>query len=750
VSLADTKSKVSPDETPGAIASEGMTVGGYSPGDKPFDFWRAVHRALRGRYRLALLLATGGAAAGSFAGLRVGQRLYGSSGLVRIASVLPQVMYVTDQNGPLAMFDGFMAAQREVMSSPDMIQAAMRDPTWRGLPQNSHVPTIGQFAANLKVENRFRSEYLKITYTDRDPTIAATAVQSLIGAYQRTYVREHDRAESHRLAELKARRATLTNDLEEVEAEVDPEASGRTAVELEPVYNAAVDRARRLRASLMDVQCIIAGVPNPNSSPALAPAPAPIERTPADMVADALLRSAIDAQARAESQLSAAQTLGLGEAHPKMVQLKAAVAESRRRVDQLVRDYPIRRASQPVAPSPLSLIERVAALRRQLHAAEEEMRQIDARRAQLASFQETAATITQNLKATDARIDALATESSLSSRLTIVSAGDEPVAPSLDNRAKCAALGGLIGLGFPLGLLVLGGSIRRRYRYGDEILQDLSSQLPFVALLPDVATAGSLDSAAARCIHSLRVRLQPTDPGDSRIYLLTGTSPGEGTTSVALSLALSCAVAGLRALVIDCNQNNRRLTLGFEAGSLPGILEALTGAEPLVHRVNAGFCVMAAGQAGTQDAFKLPPAAFDSVFGKLRKRFDVILIDGEPILSGVISSTIAPQVDGVCAIVSRGQKQRLLASALEQIASLDATVAGVVFNRAAAGDFPAAMRQEIPARDTATAELPARLTRLGALVANALKSLSLSRETDLDLVRPESQAIRPNAASEAA
>src|SRR5688500_5645749 len=76
--------------------------------DQKFDFWRMSHRALRGRYRMAALLAAVGAVVGMSFGSQLGQRLYTSVGLIRIASVLPQVMGETDQNRPMAMFDGFI------------------------------------------------------------------------------------------------------------------------------------------------------------------------------------------------------------------------------------------------------------------------------------------------------------------------------------------------------------------------------------------------------------------------------------------------------------------------------------------------------------------------------------------------------------------------------------------------------------------------------------------------------------------
>src|SRR5688572_608947 len=170
-------------------------VPGRPPRDEKFDFWRTAHRALRGRYRLAILLAVCGAIAGACAGLLMGQRLYSASGLVRIASVLPQVMRETDQNRPMAMFDGFIQAQREIMLSRESIHAAMGKDSWKDVARVRRIRSEEQFAASLKVETRPRSDHLRVTFRDRDPAVAAAAVKSLIAAYQESFVAEQRRIE---------------------------------------------------------------------------------------------------------------------------------------------------------------------------------------------------------------------------------------------------------------------------------------------------------------------------------------------------------------------------------------------------------------------------------------------------------------------------------------------------------------------------------------------------------------------------
>jgi len=696
--------------------------------EQKFDFWRMSHRALRGRYRMAVLLAAVGAVAGMSVGSQLGQRLYTSVGLVRIASVLPQVMGETDQNRPMAMFDGFIQAQREIITSRDMIQAAVDEETWKRVKDTGHAPSDEQFASKLKVETRPRSDHLKITFTNKDPAVASAAVQSIIAAYQRTYVFEQDRVEQQRVDELKVRRESLAAELQELDAVVGADKKDQTAADLEPLYVAAADRAKKLRAALSDVQCAIAGVPDLNQRPA-----AP-EKLPYEIVADELLRSYVVAQVRAENELASIRSIGYGETHPKIVQLKAAAEASQQRVDDYVRQYEVLRSNRASGPSPVSLTERETNLKKLVDATEKEMKQIAARRALLKIYEEQSATIQQNLKATDARLDELATEATFGSRFKVIRNGDLPMTASKDNRVKVAAAGALAGLAAPLGCMILLDRLRRRYRYCDEIAEDLQARVPFVAVLPDVSNGGKLGSAASRCIHDLRMRLQPRKPGDSRVYLITSTSSGEGTTSLTLSIALSCVASNLRTLVIDCNLASRRLTLEFDAGSSAGMLEALTDAKPVVRQAGAGLSFLPTGQIRSEDAFNVAPAALTRLLDNLRSRFDVILIDGEPILSGVTSSAIAQQADGVVVTLARGQEPSLVECAIKKTEIIGAVLAGVIFNRAVDSDFPSTMREQVPALDTAKKELSARLTRFGPLVGQMMMSLSLSRETDLDLI----------------
>ncbi len=702
-----------------------------------FDFWRAAHGVLRGRYRFAALIAAAGAAVGAGAGVMLGQRIYAASGLVRIASVLPTVLKETDQNKPMAMFDGFIQAQRDLMTSRETIQAAMSDESWKRVSHFRYAPNDEQFASSLRVETRPRSDHLKITFKNRSPAVAAAAVRCVIAAYEQAFIREQHRVEGQRMTQLQERRASLTAEIKKVEDEMGSVAEGRSGSELDPLCAAATERVKKLSGALGDVQCAIAGGPDV----ALLQGSAP--REAAEMVADEILRSLAGDEAHIESQLAEARS-HLAPAHPLVVRLTAAAQECRAQVERYAQEMESRRAGSGTGPTPMSLHDREANLRKLTQAAQDDLKRLAGQRDALTNLETQAAALRQNLSETNSRVDALATEASLGSRLTIVSGGDEPMTALLDNRAKYAFVGAMGGLTAPVGLLIAFGLLRRRYRFCDDIAADLTNRVPFVAVVPDLNECPTLAPAAAHCVHDLRVRLQPKDATDRRTYLITSATPGEGKSSIAAALGLSFAAAGFRTLVVDGDLGSRRLTTGFNAGDAPGMIEAAGGAEPQIRRIRTGLSFMPTGQCRPQDACTFSPAAAKRVLTSLRERFDVILVDSDPLATGLGASVLAAQTDGVVVTFSRDQEQPVAQRAVRLIETLGGRLCGAVFNRAPACDFPAAMHRA--AQAAASRVLPERLNRFGPLISALLSSISLSREDDLDLMADGINLARSDAA----
>jgi succinoglycan biosynthesis transport protein ExoP len=699
-------------------------------GHGAFDFWKAAHRALRGRHRIAFLLACAGMALGAWLGGMFGQRLYSASGLVRIASVLPSVMKETDQNRPIAMFDGFLQAQRDMMMSREMIREALEDPAWQQSGVSRRIPTEEIFAAGLKVETRQRSDHLRVTYTGKDPAVAALAVKTIIGAYSAWFTNEQNASEQQREQVLRKRVAALNEELKTVEKEMQELAGGRTAAELDALAMAAAERGKKLRAALADVQTMLAGGPN------LLPVQGNVERSPAEMVAGDLLRTYSVEQAKTETQLEQARIQGYLPSHPIIQRLEATAKLYRDRVAKYTADYDRLRARRGDQVSDLTVEERESKLQELADAAGEELRSLAGVRSRVALLEQRAEVLHENVSATEARLDAILTEASTAGRLSIVSGGEKPITAAIDSRPKTTAIGLVLGMLFPLGCIILLDSIRHRYRYAEDVAHDLQGRTSFVAVLPDINAQSSLAAASARCVHALRVRLQPQAPGQKRIYAVTSTGDGDGKSTLALSLALSFAAAGYRTLLVDGDIGPNHLSGGVGAGEQPGMIEAAEGAEPHVLPMPTKLHFLASGKGSAHHAFRLSPAAIGRMLDKLRGEYDVIIIDSDPIVRGFTASLFAGQVDGMILAVSRGQLRSALLAASRQVTSLGGRLAAVVLNHAHPSDVAGKAESSYPkfARGT---PLPERLQRFGPLVAAMLTSLSFSREQDLDVVISE-------------
>lgn len=720
---------------PGPAAPDAGTGATRATAGATFDFWRTVHRALRGRYRLSLLLAIAGGAVGAWAGTTIlGKRLYSATGLVRIASALPQVLKETDQNRPMANFDGYIQAQREVMMSPEVVHAALKDEAWHRLGAGHRVPTDAQFASGLKVEARPRSDHLRVSVAHKDPLVAAAGVQTLIGAYQQAFTRQQDAAEGSRMALLKERRAALDAQRSQLESQMSALSSGRSEGELESDYQVLVERLRKLRSALTDVQIGIAG------GPVALTTLGGTARDAAESMEDKAYQSYADEKIRLELQLTESQSHGLTARHPTIIRLQAAVRACDEQMKQLANRRDQRVDSGAADPAPKSLRDREASLRALCQAAQGELTQLSSARERLKDLDVRATAIRAQLADTDSRLDSLTTEGSLGGRLSVVSAGERPMTALIDNRAKMAVSGFVAGFGCSVGSMVLLASLRRRYRFGLELAEDLADRVPCVAVLPEVGSSQELDTLAARCIHDLRIRLQPQPGGEPRMYLVTSVGRAEGKSALSLSMALSFAAAGYRTLLIDADLVSRQLSLALGAGEAPGLFEAIGGQEPAIQRLGAGLAVLSAGNCRPQDACKLVPTALRRVLAGLRERFEVVLIDSDSILNGVNSSVIAPQAERSIFVVKQGQDPHHVRRAIDQLEMLGATLSAAAFNRARAADFRAVLEDQPPVSGAQPRAMPEHVSSMGPLVAQVLCSLSLTREEDLKL-RPNTVAL---------
>jgi Mrp family chromosome partitioning ATPase len=620
----------------------------------------------------------------------------------------------------MAMFDGFIQAQTQVMTGREVIDAALKTDAWQKLATTS---TAEQFASSLKVETRPRSDFLQVKYTHANPQAATIGVQSVIGGYKDVFNRDQEKSEVARMGVLQQRRTELQAQATMLQARIDGTLRGRTLAEIDPLFNETSDRLRKLRAALTDIQIAIAGGPGLSLD-------GPVRSAASDTTS--VRQWAAARIFKLECELVEARAKGAQDSHPSVIRLTTLIKAYREQVATLPAE------AEEAAPDPAiaaasrkPLQERETNLREMVQAAQAELNQLATERAQLKRMDTESESLRQQLADTETRLDALTTESSTGGRLAIVSGGDRPVTAVQDNRAKMGAAGALAGACTPFGVLMLATLVRRRYRTGEELAEDLIDQVPFVTVVPQIGTEAAASGLAARCIHAARSRLTQ-GAGASRIYMVSSAGQGDGKSCVAMSLGLSLAASGLRTLIIDADLTSRQLTQALNAKDSDGLLEALNNnAEPALNHLRAGPWVLTSGRSTSRDAGRLRPEAIRTLLTGLRSRFDVIIVDTDSLLSGVTAPVLAPHTDGIILTVAAGARQQHVHNAARQARQLGSVLAAAVFNKADLAQFPPELRADSELTQHRT--LPQGAAAFGPLVGAVLESLSLTREDDLRL-----------------
>ena len=248
--------------------------------------------------------------------------------------------------------------------------------------------------------------------------------------------------------------------------------------------------------------------------------------------------------------------------------------------------------------------------------------------------------------------------------------------------------------------LVLGGAVGvaaafarenldRRLRTVTEVEE--VSGLPVLAAVPlqlgkeTLPVRSSPTSARAEAYRTLRANLQFTGPeGAPRSVLVTSAVEGEGKTTVAANLAIAAARAGDRVVLVDADLRRPRVAQALDLVTSPGISNVLAGGplrEALRRDVEPGLSVLPSGSRPEGPAELLAGRRFSDLVRKLEQHFDLVVIDGPPILPVADAVLVAPVVSA-CVVVNRlgvGNRDRLV-RALAGVAKVGGRTVGVVAN----------------------------------------------------------------------
>jgi capsular exopolysaccharide synthesis family protein len=170
-----------------------------------------------------------------------------------------------------------------------------------------------------------------------------------------------------------------------------------------------------------------------------------------------------------------------------------------------------------------------------------------------------------------------------------------------------------------------------------------------------------------------------------RSLLITSAMPGEGKTTTAAHLAAAHAEQGKRTLLIDGDLRRPSVHRTFNLPSVVGLSNSLLGEIPWRDAVLAveGLPELKVLPAGppSRRASDLIGRGLTELLEEAAAEYDLIVLDGPPLLGFAEPLQMATAVDGVVVVARAAQTSRkAVASVLAALNRLRATVVGVVLN----------------------------------------------------------------------
>lgn len=208
------------------------------------------------------------------------------------------------------------------------------------------------------------------------------------------------------------------------------------------------------------------------------------------------------------------------------------------------------------------------------------------------------------------------------------------------------------------------------------------SDVPKHPLLTEAAS----HSSRVEAFRLLRTNLQFLDIDTRpRSLVITSAIPSEGKTSTATNLAIALAQTGLRVLLVDGDLRRPKVAsvLGLERSV--GLTTVLVGRSELQDSIqkhtDSGIFFLASGPIPPNPTEVLQSRAAQELFDRVSQMFDMVIIDGPPLLPVSDAAIMARDVDGAILVVRHGKTTKeQLRQASTRLAQVDANLLGVTVN----------------------------------------------------------------------
>lgn len=282
----------------------------------------------------------------------------------------------------------------------------------------------------------------------------------------------------------------------------------------------------------------------------------------------------------------------------------------------------------------------------------------------------------------------------------VISEPQVPDAPSFPRPAIFLPGGGALGVLAGLGLVFLGPLLRNRIVDADSAARDFS--LPVLAMAPYLRKSDLITgptrltipeylalkpySQFAESLRLLRLGLRKAGVDGAHIVQFTSAIPGEGKSTLAASMAVSAATAGIRTVIVDLDFHNPAITKLFRGGDMEGVTDVLIGSvtagSALQPHETLPLRIIGAGSVSEPNPDLIESRQLLDLVQNLSKEFDLVILDTPPVLAISDPILISSMVDATVVVVAWGNTPSdTVDHAVSRLRAARAPLAGLILNK---------------------------------------------------------------------
>jgi len=192
-------------------------------------------------------------------------------------------------------------------------------------------------------------------------------------------------------------------------------------------------------------------------------------------------------------------------------------------------------------------------------------------------------------------------------------------------------------------------------------------------------------SELSESYHAVRTSLKFSRPeGLPRTLLITSTRAGEGKSTSAFAIAKSEASLGKKVLLIDADL--RKPTFASARKDGVGLASLMTSEDPVSSAIEAtktkNLSLLPTGRVSGSEVELLSSNRLPSLIAELSEKFDLVVVDGPPILGLADAPLLASVVQATALVVeSKGSRTSEIQEMVSRLTESGASIVGVILTK---------------------------------------------------------------------